>query len=431
MEEAFVAYEVTPRSPSVVRRYLRGVKEFHPNAKYYLWCAFITAIARSIFQVAFNLFVYELGYRQDFIGYLNGIPSLAMLFFALPASVAVNRVGYKKPAVIGIILSIVGLLGISLADSKMLLVVFRFLDGIGATFIWAVGVPLLMRYSTEDNRVFLFSVNSALQMGSAFLGSIIGGVIPEIAGRIAAVPPKGVLPLRVTLLASVLFIVISIIPTILMTEERRHKRRQASYSALVVALPRDKKDLVVFAKILFPATLTSFGAGAMVPFFQLFFSLRFNMSTASIGLIFAFSGIVSAVVTLAAPVLAKKMGKVKLIAATQLASIPFLLTLAHSLNPRAVVASYYLRHSFMNMCGPVETTFFLEQVREEQRATLHSLRGVLDSLMRGGLAPFASGILQVKGGFPLAFSMTAVCYFVSVLVFYGFFKSAENGSEAH
>jgi hypothetical protein len=70
-------------------------------------------------------------------------------------------------------------------------------------------------------------------------------------------------------------------------------------------------------------------------------------------------------------------------------------------------------------------------VREEQRATLHSLRGVLDSLMRGGLAPFASGILQVKGGFPLAFSMTAVCYFVSVLVFYGFFKSAENGSEAH
>ncbi|HHX25651.1 MAG TPA: MFS transporter, partial [Firmicutes bacterium] len=175
MEEAFVAYEVTPRSPSVVRRYLRGVKEFHPNAKYYLWCAFITAIARSIFQVAFNLFVYELGYRQDFIGYLNGIPSLAMLFFALPASLAVNRVGYKKPAVVGTLLSIVGLLGISLADSKMLLVVFRFLDGIGATFIWAVGVPLLMRYSTEDNRVFLFSVNSALQMGSAFLGSVIGG----------------------------------------------------------------------------------------------------------------------------------------------------------------------------------------------------------------------------------------------------------------
>lgn len=431
MEEASAPYEEILRSESLVRRYLRRVKDFHPNAKHYLLCGFTAAIARSIFQVAFNLFVYELGYRQDFIGYLNGIPSLAMLLFALPTSFAVNRVGYKKPAIIGRILSIIGLLGIPLTDSKILLVVFRFLDGIGATFIWAVGVPLLMKYSNEDNRVFLFSVNSALQMGSAFLGSIIGGMIPEIAGRIASVSPKGVLPLRVTLLISVLFITISIIPMTLLKEEHRVKTRGASYSALVMALPRDRKDIAVFVKVLLPATLTAFGAGAMVPFFQLFFSLRFNMSTASIGVIFALSGIVSGVVTLAAPVLAKKLGKVKLISATQLASIPFLLTLAHSLNPRAVVASYYLRHAFMNMCGPVETTFFLEQVREEQRATLHSLRGVLDSLVRGGLAPFASGILQVKGGFPLAFSMTAVCYFISVLIFYGFFRSAEDASNAH
>ena len=268
-------------------------------------------------------------------------------------------------------------------------------------------------------------------MGSAFLGSIMGGVIPEIAGRIALVSPKGILPLRVTLLASVLFITIAIIPMTMLKEEHTGKTREASYSALVMALPRDKQDLAVFAKVLLPATVTAFGAGAMVPFFQLFFSLRFNMSTASIGVIFALSGIVSGVVTLAAPVLAKKFGKVKLIALTQLASIPFLLILAHSLNPKAVVASYYFRHAFMNMCGPVETTFFLEQVREEQRATLHSLRGVLDSLVRGGLAPLASGVLQVKGGFPLAFSMTAVCYFISVMIFYGFFKSADNVSDAH
>ena len=168
-----------------------------------------------------------------------------------------------------------------------------------------------------------------------------------------------------------------------------------------------------------------------MPFFQLFFSLRFNLSTAPIGIIFAFSGIVSGIVTLAAPLLAKKLGKVKLITVTQLASIPFLLTLAHSLNLSAVVVSYYLRHAFMNMCGPVETTFFLEQVKEEQRATLHSLRGVLDSLVRGGLAPLVSGILQVKGGFSLAFSMTAVCYLISTVIFYSFFRSAENSSKAH
>ncbi len=426
-----VSHEAILRSESLVHRYLRGVREFHPNAKHYLLCGFTAAIARSIFQVAFNLYVYELGYHQDFIGYLNGIPSLAMLLFALPASFAVNRAGYKKPAIIGRILSIVGLLGIPLVNSKMLLLIFRLLDGIGATFIWAVGVPLLMRYSDDNDRVFLFSVNSALQMGSAFLGSIMGGLVPQVVGRIVSVSPKDILPLRVALFMSVLFIVISIVPLTLLKEERRGASRQASYSSLIMALPQDKEDIFVFAKVLLPTIVTALGAGAMVPFFQLFFSLRFNLSTAPIGAIFAFSGIVSGVVTLAAPLLAKRFGKVKLIAVTRLASIPFLLTLAHSLNLPAVVASYYFRHAFMNMCGPVETTFFLEQVREEQRATLHSVRGVLDSLVRGGLAPLISGILQVKGGFPLAFSMTAVCYLISTSMFYCFFRSTEKVPEAH
>jgi MFS family permease len=430
MDEASLSYEVTSRSKSRVRQYLRGVRRFHPNARHYLLCGFFAAVSNSIFQVAFNLYVYELGYRQDFIGYLNGIPSVAMLLFALPVSLTVNRAGYKKPAIIGKILSIIGLLGIPLMSSKISLVIFRLLDGIGSTFIWAVGVPLLMRYSDEDNRVFLFSVNSALQMGSAFLGSVIGGIIPQIASKIVSAPSRDVFPLRVALFMSVLFVLVSVIPLTLLKEERRKRMGQASYSALIMALPRKKEDIAVFSKVLLPTILAAFGAGVMVPFFQLFFSLRFDMSTASIGVIFAFSGIVSAMATLAAPILAKKFGKVRLIAATQLASIPFLLTLAHSLNPRAVVTSYYFRHAFMNMCGPVETTFFLEQVKDEQRATLHSLRGMVDSLFRGGLAPFVSGILQVKGGFPLAFSVTAACYFTGTLTFYRLFKSQEKVGEA-
>ena len=96
MKDKSVSYEATLRSKSPVRRYLHWVRTFHPNAKHYLLCGFTAAIARSIFQVAFNLYVYELGHHQDFIGYLNGIPSLAMLLFALPASFAVNRVEYRN-----------------------------------------------------------------------------------------------------------------------------------------------------------------------------------------------------------------------------------------------------------------------------------------------------------------------------------------------
>ncbi|HEY3316291.1 MAG TPA: MFS transporter, partial [Bacillota bacterium] len=133
----------------------------------------------------------------------------------------------------------------------------------------------------------------------------------------------------------------------------------------------------------------------------------------------------TAVATLIAPLLARRLGKVRTVVLTELASIPFLLLLAYSGNLPAVVASYYLRGALMNMGGPIQQTFVLEQVAEHQRATLTSLSAVLGSMGRGGIGPVISGYLQVVSGFHLAFTFTTVCYIIGMALFWWFFRGTE------
>lgn len=79
----------------------------------------------------------------------------------------------------------------------------------------------------------------------------------------------------------------------------------------------------------------------------------------------------------------------------------------------------------MNMGGPIQQTFILEQVSEHQRATLTSLGAILGSMGRGGIGPVISGYLQVVSGFGLAFTFTTVCYIIGMFLFWWFFRNSE------
>ncbi|HEY8498585.1 MAG TPA: MFS transporter, partial [Limnochordales bacterium] len=145
-----------------------------------------------------------------------------------------------------------------------------------------------------------------------------------------------------------------------------------------------------------------------------------------IGVIFAFTSILNGAASLLTPPLARRIGKVRTVVATQLASIPFLLVLTFSYDLRWATVAYYARSALMNMGGPVSMAFALERVAPHRRATLSSLEAMLGSLGRGGLGPVVSGLLQVRGGFEPAFSLTTACYVVATALYWWFFKEAER-----
>ncbi len=408
----------------VVIDYVRAVRSFSPNARRYLTFTVFNAVSWNAFGLTFNLYLHSLGYRQDFIGLLNGLPFVVVLALGLPIGMAADRCGYLRFLVSGSVLAAVSALGTGLSSGRLALLGFSLAGGLASSLSWVIGAPMLMAISTKEERVFLFSVQSALMMAAGFLGSLMAGALPEIAARALGVPATATTPLRLTYLVGASFNVVAVLPILRMAQVKGNGGGPAG--ARSRPLPSSWPELGLFMKLLGPSALISFGAGAMVVFFQLFFNLKFGLGPGRIGVLFAFSSVVTAAATLVSPVLAARVGKVRAIFWTEMASIPFLLILAYSGNLTAVVVAYYLRSALMNMSSPLQTTFGLEQVKEEQRATLTSLQAMLGSLGRGGLGPIVSGFLQVKSGFSLAFTLTAVCYVVGGGLFYLFFRGSEG-----
>ena len=379
-------------------------------------------MAWNAFSITYNLYVHSLGFGQDFIGLLNGLPSLVILAVGLPIGVAADRYGYLRFLTAGSFITAAAALGTGLVSSGPSLLAFAVLGGLGSSLTWVIGSPMLMAVSTPKERVVLFSVQAALMMGAGCVGSLMAGALPEAAARAMGVPSTATEPLRLAYLVGAGFNLLAVLPIIRMTPVRGNGRPERPWRA---SLPSSRSEALLFLKLLGPSALISFGAGAMVVFFQLFFNLRFGLAPGRIGPLFAVSAVVTGAATLVSPVLARRLGKVRSIVYTQLASIPFLLILAYSYWLPAVEAAYLVRNALMNMSSPLQQTFALEQVEEGQRATLTSLNAMLGNLGRGGLGPIVSGYLQIRSGFTLAFTMTTVCYVVATVLFFWFFRDAE------
>jgi len=400
--------------------YLLTIRRLGRSAKLLLMATAFSYAAQAIYNLIFNLYIYSLGYRQDFIGLLNGLPALVVLLVGLPVGMAAGRRGYLGFLRAGTLLTAASYLGLALAGSRAPLVFFALMGGVGGAMSWVISIPFQMTICRPEERVVLLAVNRVIALTTGFLGSLLGGVLPGTFARWWDVAVSDPEPLRGALLVTAAFSALAVFP-FLVIKEAPTRRQTVSRP-----LPQGRAEILLFAKLLTPTALTAFGAGVMVVFFQLFFRLRFNLEPGAIGVLFALGSLTTAAATLVSPLLARRLGKVRTVVFCEMASIPFLLLLAYSYNLRWVVAAYYFRHALMNMSNPVLHVFQLEQVREDQRATLSSLSVMLGSLGKGGLGPIVSGFIQLQAGFTSAFTLTGICYVLGAILFYVFFRHAER-----
>ncbi|MDI3317735.1 MAG: MFS transporter [Bacillota bacterium] len=419
-----------------LRRYAARIARFSPSARAYLLYSLLTSLSWNMFNLVFNLYIHALGYGPDFVGLLNGLPSVAVLLLGLPVGLAADRLGYRPFLLAGTVLNLVATAGLGLAHGSLELIVLSALTGAAGALSWVIGAPMMAAYSSPEERVYLFSVNESIMFGSGLAGSLLAGAVPAYAAARLGQRSTDALPLQLAFGLIDLFNLLALWPALRIGLE---PRSDGSPSAAPAGAPRlawrdllpaDREEARTFARLLLPEALIAFGAGAMVVFFQLYFYLEFGLDTSRIGLLFGFSSVVTAAATLVAPVLAERWGAVRTVVGTQLASLPFLAILAYSRDLRWVVVAYYARNALMNMSMPVQTTFALEQVSERRRATLTSLNAMLGSLGRGGLGPLASGYLQLHSGFSGAFTLTIACYLVGTLLFGWFFRGRGGGRPA-
>jgi MFS family permease len=408
-----------------IQQYFQRITKLSPNAKLYMVATALQGLSSGIWAVIFNLYLNlkAVGFQPDFIGLMFTVSAIATGLVALPAGLLCERLGPKKALLIGFMANFVNLAQIVILQPSILLVA-SLSSGLIGTVAWVAAAPFMMENSTQEERTYFFSVDWAIMIIMGVIGNYVGGLMPNLLNTFLGLPtgangsPIGY---RISLGISMALALTMVIPVLLIKEDRMLQRQKISD---LISF-RNIRSHRTILKFMIPTAMIGFGAGFIVPLFNLFFSLKFSASLEQIGLISSLSSITLCIGTLAAPALSKRLGRVKSIAVCEFLSMPFIMLMTLAPNLALASSAFITRNALMNMAGPISSTLQMELVTETERATTNGLMVMADGVPRA-LTAWVSGRMMTESDFYTPFLITTLTYFIASSLYFMFFRKAET-----
>ncbi len=405
--------------PSGLTRYIHDTRMLSRNAKLYLLGTIVRGLSNGIWGVIFNLYLKQVGFQPDFIGNVFTAGGIATGFIALPAGLLCERAGLKKALIVGEMVNFASLIMIVVLEPSVLLFA-SFVSGLIGTVGWVASAPFMMENSSSQERTFLFSLDWTMMIIMGVIGSYLGGIMPGLLNAFFGTPGS-VDGYRITLFASIGLASISLFTVLLMKENKTAKKQRT----LDLLSLRNVRNWRTIFKFMIPVGVIGFGAGFIVPLFNLFFRLKFVATDEQIGLMSALSNVTLGIGTIAAPALVRKIGKVRSVALCEFLSMPFIMLTTLAPNLPFAATAYVTRNALMNMAGPINMMFQMEMVSETERATTNGFMVMADNIPRAVTASI-SGVMMTGNDFFTPFLFTTATYLVASSLYYAFFRRAES-----
>jgi MFS family permease len=343
-------------------------------------------IGLYIFVILYNLYLLDLGYREDFLGWISSAMSAGSIVGALPGAAIVRRLGLKHT----VIRASAGVALLCICRTATLgrpwLIATAFLAGALST-IWAVSlVPMVAALTNEKNRALGYSIWSGWGIGLGVVVGVIAGNMTDWIFESGLV--SGEIPARqIALLTGSGIALLS--PLLLM---RLPVDRTENRDAKV--FPRNafvKRFLVAWS-------VWNLGIGAFNPFFTAYFARQLHMSTPRIGFIFSATQLLELGALLAAPVALRRFGIVPGISLMQAGVAVSLAFLATGPSALAAGIAYAFFGSFQCMSEPATFTLLMSRVAPDQRAGASSLSFFVTAASQAA-ASAAAGQFIVRFGY--------------------------------
>ncbi len=401
--------------------YYRNLRSISRNAALFLLGSFFLNMLFSVQMLIFNLYLRERGFSESFIGKVLSFSAIGALVFAMPCAILISRYRIKPLLVWSTLLVVVSYYFMITVESSMFIIIAGFSVGALLSVVRVASAPIIMRNSTPKERTYVFSLNFANWMFAGIIGSFVGGHAQKwYESTIQAGPAS----YRFVLYGGMLLGLLSIIPFIMMRATPPSKDEKK----FVLDMNLIRKQGKLLFKLSFPFFLVGSGAGLIIPFLNLYFRDVFNMSTERIGVYYAAVQATMIIGTMAGPVLAKRIGMVRTLVFTELASVPFMLLMAYSGNVPLVVMSFLCRGALMNMGQPIGTNFTMEMVPKETHALANSMT-MIAWTASWALSTQLGGWVIEKHGYTQSFIIAAGLYAVSAMLYYYYFSRSEEKSE--
>ena len=415
---------------------------FQQNANLYLKSIMMGSLAQGAYGVIQGLYILSLGFDETILGTILSARMLAAAVASVPAGIISDSRGRRPVLIAGGILTTVGYLGMAVSSSPLTMIIFSCVVGIAQACQMTSGAPLMAESSSAEDRPKLFGANFSLSMFANMMGSLIGGFLPRHLGVFGSVTA-----FRISLALFSLITLAGVFPVYKIVEASRHtvnetisdssekeidgatldeKKEPTSKSAWeeILGLVDVMRNSDVWNLLVY-SVLIGFGAGLVVPFFNVFLSGKLQVDSGVVGLILSFSQGATAIAGLLAPVLASRYGKVKTVVGTQLASIPFLLLIALPPNIYLVSFALFMRSALMNMSNPVASNFSMEIVEADKRGKISSLMRISDNVARA-LSAYAAGYIMSRYNYEVPYFITAVLYLLASIAYWKAFGGREE-----
>ena len=372
------------------------------------------------------LYLLELGYAPLQVGIIASATLFGSGLLTLTIGLTASRWHYRTLLLSATVLMVATGIGFALVTDFWPLLVIAFIGTLNpSSGDVSVFLPLehavISSSVAATDRTSVFARYSLVGAIAASVGSLATGV-PQWMAEHAGVSSKAAL--------QSMFIAYAVVGVIIALLYRGLPRAPsaASTGASHAAVPLRKSRNRVFAlAALF--SLDSFGGGFVVQsMVALWLYQRFDMPLTTTGIIFFWTGLLSAFSFLVAVRIAKKIGLVNTMVYTHVPSsiCLILIPLMPSLTP--VIVLLMIRAALSQMDVPTRSSYVMAIVPPEERAAAASVTAVPRSLASAA-SPMLSGMLLSAStfGWPLLIGgVVKIVYDVLLLVFFRNVKPPEE-----
>ncbi len=389
---------------------LKGLDAFRSTSrdvKLLIIGSFFLGFGFTGFGLILNIYLKKLGFGEADIGSWLSYKTLATMLMTIPAAFLIRRLNLKLIMFISMVFVTIGSVMVILWPEFLYIALGMIISGMFGAFSAVISGPMIMKGSSEEARPHLFSIFSAIGLVSGILGNLLAGSLPDIL-KFYSIPE--LTGYKISLLVHVAISFVAVVPFLMIKTERVVANQGKHFFHIKTPITR----LLLLST---PHILVGLGAGLSIPFLNLYFTDRFNMSSTDLGILFSVAQVVMIAGTLAAPYFAARWGNIKTVIVFQLLSVPFLYLLSLMLNVWISIVAFLARSTLMNMAQPLVTNFSLMMTEEQDHPLMSGVMTVAWLASWGISANFGGWLIQHIGYF-LPFNLTVAAYILSSAVYF-------------
>lgn len=398
------------------------LRSFSPAIKSLLLAQAVYGIGYGVFTVLLNLYLRGIGYSESEIGRILALQTMCSALMSMPLGWLADKTSRKCTYITGIICITAGYSMICLSHTMSSILAAVCVSGTGLGAILVSVLPYLQENSNEQQRAYIFSLNSSLTWTTSIVSGFFAGWLPKLLVNSFPNAISEITGIQYSLWVGVLFILLTLIPAYKMKIASPEEKKTNTDSKYDKYLDNDQEENPIKLIVKFGSVnlLIGFGAGMIVPYFNLYFKDWCSASIPEIGTIFAIGQFGTALGTMLSPFLSKRAGLVKGVVLSQMLSLPFMLWMAFTHNFVICSICFVFRNAFMNLCTPIQQEILMKMIPRYLRARASAVNSMSWNFA-WAIAMFFSGGIIKNYGYASSLLIAATAYFSASCLYHYFF----------